>query len=177
MDLSRIQQWRYEYLRSRKALAIAAAVFLVLSVVAFYSGYLLIKKTMEDSKVTARAINTPSQLGSLLNDYEPDQIANYIVYLNDVKLEAGPTDNVYYAAGPRGNRLLVVALGSKPALAEDETVDISATIRRVPSTYEMKKKWKLDKAEIKALREQGIYIEAEAIRSTTKKQAEKMAKK
>lgn len=129
------------------------------------TGYHLMKRSVEDSRVTARPVNTPTKVGLLTEDHRPGEILNSVVYFNDVRLESGPMDNLYYAVGADGERLLVVALGSKSAVGEDTPVDIEGTVRSLPPTSEMQQKWKLDKAEIKAIRSQGIFIEADSIQA------------
>lgn len=179
MDIARIEQLRDELLRNRKALIAliaSAGLMLLFSAGMLIGGYHLVKRAMEDARVTPRSSNIPTLIGPLLADQRPGDVLNHIVYFNDVHLESGAADNVYYAVDRQGNRLLVVALGSKTATGEDPVVDVSGTVRSLPPTSEMRMKWKLDKSEIKAVREQGIFIEADSIQA--KKQSNtRVAKK
>jgi hypothetical protein len=179
MDIARLEQLRDELLRNRKALIalVASAVLMMLfSVGMLVGGYHLVKRSMEDARVTTRSSNVPTLVGALLSDQRPGEVLNHIVFFNDVRLESGPADNVYYAVDTQGKRVLVVALGSKSATGEDALVDVSGTVRSLPPTSEMRKKWKLDKDEIQAVRDQGIFIEADSIQA--KKQSNtRVAKK
>jgi hypothetical protein len=161
----KLLQVRDQLLNNRKALVASLAMLLLLFVGTLVAGYHLVKRSIEDSRVTARSMNTPTKVGLLLEDQRPGDVLNHIVYFNDVRLESGPADNVYYAVGAEGKRLLVVALGSKSVVGEDAPVDIEGTVRALPPSSEMRKKWKLDKEEIKAVRDQGIFIEADSIQA------------
>jgi hypothetical protein len=117
---------------------------------------------MDDNRPSASSVvNVPTKLASLLADDRGD-VLNHIVFFNDVRLEPGPTDDVFYAVGAAGDRILVVSQGKKPSTDADQ-VDIQGTVRSLPAASTLTKKWKLDKEEVKALREQGIYVEASTI--------------
>jgi hypothetical protein len=173
---ARVLQLRDQLLNNRKILAASLALSLLLTIGTMLVGYRLVKRSMDDSRVTTRSVNTPTKLGLLLQDQKPGDVLNHIVYFNDVKLESGNADNVYYAVGAEGERLLVVALGSKTALSEDAPVDIEGTVRSLPPDSQMRSKWKLDKKEVKAIRQQGIFIEADSIQAK-KGASQRLAKK
>ena len=171
---ARVLEIRDQLLNNRKALVASLIMMVVLSMGTVYAGYRLVKRAMEDSHVSVRSSNIPTRIGLLLQDQKPGEVLNHIVYFNDVRLESGPAENVYYAVGAEGERLLVVALGTKSAVGEDAPVDIEGTVRSLPPSSEMRSKWKLDKQEIKTIREQGIFIEADSIEA--KKSASSAAK-
>ncbi len=165
MDLARIEQLRDELLHNRKYAAIAGVLVLAFFLTTLAGGYLLVRKAMDDNRpAVASVTNVPTRLASLLADDRSD-VVNHIVFFNDVHLEPGPTENVFYAVGAAGDRILVFSQGKKSTSGGDEVdiVDIKGTVRTVPTTTTLSKKWKLDKQEVKAVREQGIYIEADEI--------------
>lgn len=168
---------REQLLRDRRVLYGAAAVSLVLTIVFAVAGATMLKRAINDSRYTTRTIDVPTQVRLLVGEnQDPRDLINHIVYLHDVRLESGPTDGVYYAAGEKGERVIVVLLGSKTPGADDARVNISGAVRPLPTTWMMKKKWKLDNEEIKAVREKGFFIEADSIEAATRNDR-KMAKR
>jgi hypothetical protein len=79
-----------------------------------------------------------------------------------VKLEPGDAGNVYFASDSEGHRLLVVAHTAK-APKDEAVVSLVATVRPVSS--DLLKKWKLDKEEQKTIKAQGLYLEADSIKT------------
>jgi hypothetical protein len=162
MDFARIERLRDELLHNRKYAAIAGVLLLAFWVVTLTGGYLLFRRALEDVRpVVASVVNVPTNVGSLATDRR-SEVLNHIVFLNDVHLEPGPTEGVYYAVGASGDRMLVISQGRKAA-ADNAQVDIKGTIRQIPPASTLSTKWKLNKEEQKAVREQGIYIEADEI--------------
>jgi hypothetical protein len=162
MDIARIEQLRDELLHNRKYAAIAGVLVVAFFVASLAGGYLLLRGAMDDNRPSISSVtNVPTKLASLLADDRGD-VVNHIVFFNDVRLEPGPTDDVFYAVGAAGDRMLVVSQGKK-SLADADQVDIKGTVRPLPTLSTLTKKWKLDKQEVKAVRGQGIYIEASEI--------------
>lgn len=162
MNYARIEQLRDELLHNRKYAAIAGALVLAFWVFTLAGGYLLFKSAMEDVRPpVAGVVNVPTNVGSLATDRK-SEVLNHIVFCNDVHLKPGPTEDVYYAIGASGDRVLVISQGKKAA-SDNAQVDIKGTVRQIPPTSTLSKKWKLDTEEQKAVREQGIYIEADEI--------------
>ena len=163
MDIARLEQLRDELLHNRKYAAIAGVLVLAFFVATLAGGYLLVRGAMDDNRASvSRVTNVPTQLSSLLTDNR-NEVVNHIVFFNDVRLEAGPTEDLYYAVGAAGDRVLVVSQGKKSPSTDFEQVDVKGTVRSLPTLSTLTKKWKLDKQELKAVREQGIYIEAAEI--------------
>jgi hypothetical protein len=164
MDYSaHIQQLRHGLLHNRKYAAIACVLVLGFWVITLAGGYLLVRHAMDDSHTAvSNVVNVPTKVGLLFSFDDRSDVVNNIVFFNDVHLQAGPTADLYYAVGAAGNRVLVSSQGSK-SVPENGQVDIKGTVRYLPTSYTLKKKWKLTKEEIKAAREQGIYIEADQI--------------
>src|SRR4051812_36801339 len=165
MDLHQVEAMRDRLLHDRRITIGAGIISIVFMLVTFAVGAVLFKRAVDDSRYTTRSIDTPTQVKLLLSENKPGEILNHIVFFHDVKLESGPADNVYYAVGSQGHKVVVVALGTKTAMSDDATVDISGTVRTLPPTTEMKKKWKLDAEQIKAVKEQGVFIEADSIKA------------
>lgn len=163
MDFARIQQLRHELLQNRRLAITAGFVVIAFWIVTIVGGYFLVRHAFDDDHVSVRSLNTPTQIGLLLDDSMPDLIY-HIVYFNDVKIESGPTDDVYFATGPKGTSVLVVATGRKTP-NDTDAVDIRGTVRPIPPLSTLTRKWKLSKDQVKAVRKQGIYIEADDIKS------------
>ncbi len=175
MDLPRIEQLKEDLLQNRKLLLTVGVLVVMFWVVTIAGGYLLVKHAIaEDRTSVNRPASTPTQVGLLFEDKNTNQIVNHIVYFNDVRLEPGPTDNVYFAVGSAGQKVMVIATGNK-APVDEAMVDLQGTARAVPAAATLKK-WKLSKDQQKAVHDQGIYIEADAIH-TKHAAAQAVAKK
>lgn len=160
----RITQLRNKLLHDRKALAIAAVLLVLLSTTTLIAGIVAVRHAVQEDRITTRAFNAPSEVGLLLED-SPTELFNHIVFFNDVRLEAGPTNDVYFATSKDGKSILVLSTGAKSASALNaDSVDVQGTVRAVPPLSTMTKKWKLSKDQVKTIRKQGVYIEAESIR-------------
>jgi hypothetical protein len=165
MDLQRIAQLRDELLHDRKWKITAAVLVLAFWVITIIAGVTFVRNAMREDRVLAHSVNTPSQVNLILEDTMP-HLLNHIVYFNDVRLEQGPSSDVYFASSNNGHSVLVVSKGSKSASALNaDSVDVQGTVRALPPTSTLSGKWKLSKDQVKALRDQGVYIEAESIRA------------
>jgi len=163
MDRERLEQLRTELLHNRKYAALAAVVALAFFVVTLAGGFVLFRRALDDNgPAVSSVVNVPTRVGLLFSYDEPRDVVNHIVFFNDVHLEAGPTDELYYAVGAAGKRVLVLSKGAKNS-ADNTEVDIRGTVRLLPSKTILKKKWKLTSDELTAAQEQGVYIEADAI--------------
>lgn len=163
MDLSRIEQLRAEILHNRKYAVVASLVALAFFAVTLVVGFMIVRHAMDDDRPSVSSVvNVPTRVGLLFSYDEPSDVVNHIVFFNDVHLEPGPNDSLYYAVGAAGHRVLVMSKGLK-ASPENAQVDIKGTVRLIPATTVLKKKWKLTSEELKAAREQGVYIEADEI--------------
>jgi hypothetical protein len=153
--------------------AVVAVGFFAITLVA---GFVLFRRALDDNRPSvASVVNVPTKVGLLFSYDEPSDVVNHIVFFNDVHLEPGPTDELYYAVGAAGNRVLVMSKGAKNS-TDNAQVDIRGTVRTIPAVSILKKKWKLTSDELKAAREQGIYIEADTI-SARRPVAAKVARK
>lgn len=161
----RIAQLRNKLLHDRKALVVAAVLLVLLSTTTLIAGIVAVRHAaQQEDRITTRAANSPSEVGLLLED-SPTELFNHIVFFNDVRLEAGPTNDVYFATSKDGQSILVLSTGAKSASALNaDSVDVEGTVRAVPPLSTMTKKWKLSKDQVKTIRKQGVYIEAESIR-------------
>jgi hypothetical protein len=175
MDFSRIEQLRDELLQNRRLAVTAGLIVVAFWAITLVGGYFLVRHVLApDSASNLRSVDTPTQVGLLLNDSMPDLI-NHIVYFNDVKIESGPTDDVYFATGAKGAKVLVISTGHNAPDAA--AVDIQGTVRPAPPVNTMTKKWKLSKAEAKKVKEDGIYIEADNIRADRSVAQQRLAAK
>ena len=167
MDITRLEQLKTdllngEILKHRRLLIGAGLFFVAFWGLTIVGGYFLVTHAMDDNQVTAtRGINTPSDVALLFDGHRPSELVNSLVYLNRVKLDPTEVGSVYYAGGEDGKRLLVVS--HAPNSPKDEAVaNVMGTIR--PVNTELLKKWKLDKEEQKAVKAQGVYLEADSVR-------------
>ena len=180
MDLTRLEEIKSDilhgdFLKHRRLLLGVGLVTAVFWTVTFIGGYFLVTHAMDDNRVTAeRGINTPSDIAALFANQRPYQLINDLVFLNRVTVapateEAG---NVLYATDRAGNKLLVVT-DSKGSPTEEKVANVMGTIR--PLTPQLLKKWKVNKDDQKAAKEQGVYLEVESLK--VQKTPATMAKK
>ena len=94
-------------------------------------------------------------------------IAGQLVFLNDVKLEAGPAKGVYFVVGAEGTTMLVLAAATSVSAAPHDRVDVNGTVRRLPSEWVMRKQWKLSAMQLKRLQAQKMFVEAASIDAET----------
>ncbi len=179
MDVEALERLKDDLLHGRifehRRLLVGMAVFmLAFFAVTLVGGYLLVTHAMDDNHATAtRGINTPSQVGLLFTGHRPAELVNSLVFLNRVKLEpASKTGQIYYAGDDSGTRMIVVS-HQPGAPNDDATANVMGTIR--PVTSDLMKKWKLSKEEQKAVKAQGVYLEAESLK--VKKDAATVASK
>jgi hypothetical protein len=164
MDFSEIRRVRDELLQNRKYTIAAGVLAVAFFVVTVAGGVLVFRRAVADARPpVSSVVNVPTQVGLLFSYDNVNDVLNHIVFFNDVHLEAGPADNVYYAVGAAGHRVLVISEGSKAPSSENAEVNIKGTVRQLPSAATMKKKWKLDKDELAAAQKEGVYIEANEI--------------
>ena len=167
MDVARLEELKHdllhgEILKHRRLLVIVGLCTLVFWTVAIVGGYTLVTHAMDDNQMTnRRAVDTPSQISLLFAGHRPYDLINDLVYLNRVKLSATQTGNVYYVSDENGNRLLVVAHSSK-APADESVAGVMGILR--PISTELLKKWKVSKDDQKALKAQGVYLDAESVK-------------
>jgi hypothetical protein len=108
--------------------------------------------------------STPSSIASLLGKSAGGDVDD-MVFLNDVRLQAGPKPHVFVVSGAKGIRMLVVSEGG--ILAGEHmptTVDIKGRICRMPSLAILRKAWKLSKDQIRIFGHQKVYIAAEYVK-------------
>lgn len=165
MDLARIEELRHDLLhgeifKHRRLLMVVGTCMIAFWGVAIFGGYLLVTHAMDDNQLASRqAVDTPSQISLLFAGHRAQDLTNDLVYLNRVKLTPTPVGHLYYATDENGDRLLVM---SSKAPSEDALAGVMGTLR--PVNWALLKKWKMSKDEQKALREQGVYLDAESVK-------------
>ena len=165
--VARVEQLRNDLLNGdilkHRQLLIGAALFVfAFAALTIAGGYFLVTHAMDDNQTTSsHSINTPTDVALLFEGHKPFELVNSLVYLNRVKLEATEVGSVFYAGGEDGKRLLVVTHGTNPP-ATDSVANLMGTVR--PVNTELLKKWKLNKEEQKAVKSQGVYLEADSVR-------------
>jgi hypothetical protein len=166
MDVARLEQLKQDLLNGdlfkHRRLLIGFGLFLVAFwAVTIAGGYFLVTHAMDDNQVSARSVNTPSNVSLLFEGHHPYQLINSIVFLNRVKLAPASDNASLYYAGDDSQKLLVVFHGSS-APADESVANVMGTLR--PVSTEILKKWKLSKDELKAIKAQGIYLEADSVK-------------
>jgi hypothetical protein len=177
MDVARLEQLKSDLLngdilKHRRLLAAAGLFLIAFCAITVAGGYFLVTHAMDDNQVSSRSVNTPSQVSLLFEGSHPYQLINNIVFLNRVKLAPIPDRSSVYYAGDEPQKLLVVFHGSS-APSEDSVANVMGTLR--PVNAEVLKKWKLNKDEQKAIKAQGIYLDAESVK--VQKSPEALARK
>jgi hypothetical protein len=163
MDFSQLKLLREELLQNRKYTAVAGILAIALLAVTLAGGFVLFRRAVDDTRTPAASIvNVPTQVDLLFFYDKASDVVNHIVFFNDVHLEAGPTDGLYYAGSAAGHRMLVLSAGRKPS-SNNAQVDIKGTVRTLPSASTLRTKWKLNKQELEAAQKEGVYIEADQI--------------
>ena len=113
---------------------------------------------------SAGGASTPSCISSLLAGDVAAEIGD-MVFLNDVRLQAGPSPQLFVVSGAKGTRMLIALDAAEgPRQAEPMTVDIKGLIRRLPASAILRRQWKLTKDQIQHFGPQQIYIAAEYAR-------------
>jgi len=167
MDVAKLEQIKNDLLNGEilkhRRLLIATGLFVfAFWTVTIVGGYFLVTHAMDDNHITAqRGVNTPTQVALLFDGHRPFELINSLVFLNRVKLEPGAVSSVYYAGDDAGERLLVVTHGSN-APTNESVANVMGTVR--PVNAELLKKWKLNKEEQKAVKAQGVYLEADSVK-------------
>ena len=167
MDVARLEEIKNdllhgEILKHRRLLIVTGIFLVAFWAVTIAGGYFLVTHAMDENQTTSRrGVDTPSQISLLFDGHRPSDLINSLVFLNRVKLEPTPAGNVYYAMDDLGNRVLVMANTSK-APADESTANVMGTLRPVNS--ELLRKWKLSKEEQKAIKAQGVYLQADSVK-------------
>jgi hypothetical protein len=112
---------------------------------------------------TAQARSTSSAIGSLLVGNPSAEIGD-AVFLNDVRLQAGPKPDLFVVSGAKGVRMLVSLESPQGFQFVPGSFDIKGTIRRLPTLEVLRKEWRLSKDEVHFFRKQQVYIAADYIR-------------
>jgi hypothetical protein len=168
MDTAKLEQLRTDLLngdisKHRRLLMVAGLLMVAFWIATITVGYYAVKNYSTDDRVNVQhGVNTPSRLDSLTSARQPADLVNSIVYLNRVKLEPSDASNVYFASDSEGHRMLVVSQAPH-APKQDSVVNLLGTVR--PVSNDLLKKWKLDKEQQKTIKAQGLYLEAESIKT------------
>lgn len=111
--------------------------------------------------------SVPSAIGSLLVGSTSAEIGD-AVFLNNVRLQAGPRPGLFVVSGARGVRMLVSLEAAKEFQLVPGKVDIKGTIRRLPAFEVLRKGWKLSKDEVHFFGKQQIYIAADYVKEQSR---------
>ena len=112
--------------------------------------------------------STSSAIGSLLVGNPSAEIGD-AVFLNDVRLQAGPKPDVFVVSGTKGVRMLVALEAPKGFHVVPGSVDIKGTIQRLPALEVLRKGWRLSKDQVHFFRKQQVYIAADYVKEQDRK--------
>lgn len=109
-----------------------------------------------------------SAIGSLLVGNTSAEIGD-AVFLNDVRLQAGPKPDLFVVSGARGVRMLVSWEAAKKFQVVPSKVDLKGTIRRLPALEVLRKGWGLSKGQALFFGTQHVYIAADYVKEQRRK--------
>lgn len=104
----------------------------------------------------------PSALGSLLVGTSAE--VGDIVFLSNVRLQAGPKPELFVVSGASGTRILVSLETPKQSKLVPGNVDLRGTIRRLPGLEVLRKTWRLSKDQADFFGSEQFYIAADYIK-------------
>ena len=143
-------------------LLIASVATLLLSVVVFVAAWAVNRVIVNDMDFSSgEATSPPSCIRPLLAGDVAAEIGD-MVFLNDVRLKAGPEPQLFIVSGAEGTQMLIRLDSSNGSIrATPMKVDIKGLLRRLPAPGMLRKEWKLTKRQIHFFGHQQIYIAAE----------------
>lgn len=146
--------------RGYRALLVVLAITLMFCI-GFIGARGLINTAMENYLEVSAADGSspPSAIGSLLAGDTSAEVGD-MVFLNNVRLQAGPTPDLFVVSGAKGVRMLVSVEATKQFQAVQVDVDIKGTLRRLPALKVLRKGWKLGKDQLHLFGKQQVYIAA-----------------
>lgn len=150
--------------RAYRAFLVVPAVTLLLCIGVMGAWGLINAVVENDIKFSsAEGSSTASAIGSLLAGDAPGDIGD-MVFLSNVRLQAGPTPDLFVVSGARGARMLVYWEATKQVQAVQGDVDIKGIIRRLPAPKVLRKGWRLSKDQVHLFGKQQVYIAAEYVK-------------
>jgi hypothetical protein len=118
----------------------------------------------DNGNSTVGSASIPSNIEPLLageNRAEPGDV----VFLNKVRLQAGPKPGIVIISGDKGVRMLATWQSAGSTATQPPSVaNIEGQVRRLPSATVLRKDWKLNNDEIRSFSPQQIYIAAEYVK-------------
>ena len=110
---------------------------------------------------SGQSATTPSSIRPLLAGDVAAEIGD-MVFLNDVRLQAGPQPQLFIVSGAEGTQMLIRLDSANRSIgAVAMKVDIKGMLRRLPAPEMLRKEWKLTKNQLHLFGQQQIYIAAE----------------
>ena len=152
---------RTQFWRSHLLAAVVIAILATGVIAAFGSLREMVAATAPDSH---EGLTPPTDVTSLLR---PDPLRSSIgefVFLNDVRLEAGPAPSLFYAIGASHNKVLVQFGSNKVASGKHSSrMNIQGVIHGMPNPSLARSEWGLSKKASRELAGQPFYIVAKEI--------------
>jgi hypothetical protein len=112
----------------------------------------------------------PSELTSLLRNDPMHSNVGEFVFLNDVRLKAGPAPSLFYAIGAADDRVLVQFESAKLRPGKDSlSVDIQGVIHKMPGASLAHREWQVSRSTWKKLAVQPIYVVAKEVTTNLRK--------
>jgi hypothetical protein len=119
---------------------------------------------MEHSvRAEVKASDTPTDISSL---FEPSKLRSSIgevVFLNEVRIEPGPSKHLFFAADQRGNKIVVSSDSDATKSLNGKFAEVMGVITPLPALAAMEREWKLSTSVAAGLRKEAVYIRADRI--------------
>ena len=133
----------------------------------FFACYLAldssVRRMEHNVRAEVRASDTPTDVSALLEASRSRSSIGKIVFLHEVRIEAGPTKNLLFARDQQGNRIVVHWDGAAIRLLNDKLADVTGVITPLPSHATMVREWKLSKSVAADMGKEAVYIRADRI--------------
>jgi len=104
-----------------------------------------------------------TDLSALLN-VNQEQLVNHEAHLTGTKVLQNLGNNAFFIGSGGSQRLLVVPQQGASNVKPGEAVDVSGTIRKLPSEHEAMKQWGMGSSDAAQLRDMHVYLDASEIK-------------
>jgi hypothetical protein len=144
------------------AVQLTGALWLFITITLFLTG--CERRNYQHDSQHAGKDSVGTVLGPFVDELKGTTFHNQLVFLNNVKLEAGPKEGVMYAVGQQGIKVLLITNLRKQARPLDgETADVTGLLQRPPSRTAMRANWHLSKVSASEVAAQDVVIVAREI--------------
>ncbi len=140
------------------ACIISAFIFFV----CYISLDLSVRRMEDNVRAEVKMSDTPTDISSLLESKFRSPIGD-VVFLNEVRIEPGPSIHLFFAADQQGNKIMIRWDTAATNLLNGKLADVTGVIKRLPSLAAMEREWNLGRSVATDLPKEAIYIHADRI--------------